>query len=105
MPQEVTGATIDVPAVPPGVTIDLGEVGSYSGGTTFDIAQGDTVNLTTSPSTQEAGTFSGGTVFDVGAGRRRPDHGGHFQDSVSFSVGQARPSTSPVGKPSATAEP
>ena len=90
MPQGGAGATIDVPQVPKGVPIDLAAIGAYSGGTTFDIPQGDTVNITASPLTLEPATFSGGTIFDVGEGAVvKAIMAGTFQGGASFSVDQS----------------
>jgi len=58
MPSSGTGITINVPQFPQGVTVNLASSGAFTEGTTFNIPQGDTVNLT-------GGTFTGGMTFNV----------------------------------------
>ena len=58
LPSAGVSATIVVPQLPQGVTVKLASNGTFTGGTTFNVAQGDTVNLT-------GGTFTGGMIFNV----------------------------------------
>ena len=55
------GTTIEIPALPEGLSITLADSGTYAGGTTFDIAPEDAVNIA-------SGTFSGGVNFNMGVG-------------------------------------
>ena len=52
---------IDVPQLPIGITLNISTTGTYSGGTVFNVAPGDTVNIS-------GGTFTGGVNFNMGAG-------------------------------------
>ena len=61
IPSAQATATITVPQLPQGVTVNLASSGTFTGGTTFDVPQGDTVNLT-------GGTFTGGMTFNVAQG-------------------------------------
>ena len=61
LPSSGTGATINVPQFPQGLMIDLDTSGTFSGGTTFNVGQGATVDLT-------GGTYTGGVVFNVAQG-------------------------------------
>jgi hypothetical protein len=62
VPGPGSGVTIDVPQFPQGVTLDLQFNGTYSGGTTFNVAaQGPFVEI-------DGGTFTGGVTFNVGTG-------------------------------------
>ena len=56
-----SGVTINMPQLPIGVTLNLATTGTYSGGTIFNVAPGDKVNIT-------GGTFTGGVTFNLGAG-------------------------------------
>ncbi len=61
MPSAGTDATINVPQLAPGVTVNLGSSGTFTGPTTFNVAQGDSVNVT-------SGTYTGGVAFNVAQG-------------------------------------
>ncbi|HVX62653.1 MAG TPA: DUF4214 domain-containing protein, partial [Pirellulales bacterium] len=61
MPASGSGATISVPQLPFAVMINLDSTGTFSGGTTFDIGSGDSVNLI-------GGTYAGGVTLNVPAG-------------------------------------
>ena len=56
----LTGA-ITIPELPQGVTVNLASTATFTQDMTFDVAQGDTVNIT-------GGTFAGGMTFDVAQG-------------------------------------
>ena len=58
LPSSQAGATITIPQLPQGVTLNLASSESFTGGTTFNVPQGDTVNIT-------GGTFTGGMDFNV----------------------------------------
>ncbi len=58
LPSAQAGATITIPQLPQGITLNLASNGSFTGGTTFNVPKGDTVNIT-------GGTFTGGMNFDV----------------------------------------
>ncbi len=62
MPSSGSDATINVPQLPQGMTLNLESSGAFESGTTINIAQDDTVNLT------GGATFNGGVVFNVGQG-------------------------------------
>jgi RHS repeat-associated protein len=60
LPSPGNGLTINVPQLPPGVPVYLGTSGTFSGGTTFNLAAGDDIALT-------GGTFTSGVTFNLGA--------------------------------------
>ena len=58
LPSPQAAATITLPQMPQGVIVNVAGSGTFTDGTTLDLPQGDTVNLT-------GGTFTGGMTFNV----------------------------------------
>ncbi len=58
-PSSGTNATINVPQFPQGMILDMNPKGTFSGGTTFNVDSGATVNI-------QSGTYTGGVNFNVG---------------------------------------
>ena len=56
-----TSVIFDVPQLPIGVTLNIVNSATYSGGTVFNVAPGDDVNIV-------GGTFTGGVTYNMGAG-------------------------------------
>ncbi len=63
MPAAGNAVTVNVPQWPAGLALPLllASSGNFTGGTTFNVAAGQTVDIT-------AGTYAGGAVFNVGPG-------------------------------------
>jgi hypothetical protein len=61
VPAAGNGITVNVPALPTSVPIDLVSTGTFTGGTTFNVPQNTTVNIS-------EGTFTGGVIFNVAQG-------------------------------------
>jgi hypothetical protein len=86
MPAAGAGAVIDVPPLPGGIPIDLDPPGPFTGGTTFNVAQGDTVIV----GGLYAGgmTFTAGTTFNVAQGGAVSLDSGTFTGGANFDVSQ-----------------
>ena len=61
LPTSGSNGTINVPAFPQGMTVDLNPNGTFSGGTTFNVDADATVDI-------QSGTYTGGVTFNVGQG-------------------------------------
>ncbi|MHB1561134.1 MAG: beta strand repeat-containing protein [Isosphaeraceae bacterium] len=60
-PTSGSTGTINIPAVPEGMILNLNPNGTFSGGTTFNVGAGAIVNI-------QSGTYTGGVIFNVGQG-------------------------------------
>jgi RHS repeat-associated protein/uncharacterized repeat protein (TIGR01451 family) len=83
MPETGNGATINVPQLPQGfqgVTIFLASSGTFTGGTTFNVPQGETIGIT-------GVTITGGTTFNVAQGTVVNLTGGTYSGTFAGSGG------------------
>jgi hypothetical protein len=81
LPTSGTGVVINVPEFPQGMTLNLNPNGTFSGGTTFNVGGGATVNI-------PSGTYAGGTTFNIGGGAIVNVHSGTFTGGATYNVGQ-----------------
>ena len=73
--------TVDLPQMPQGWTVNLASSGTFSGSTTFNVAQGDSVAVT-------SGTYTGNTVFNLAQGATVSLAGGTYAGAVVLNVAQ-----------------
>ena len=81
MPNSGTGATINVPQFPAEAPVNLPITGTFSGGSTFNIAAGDTITLS-------GGTYTGGTTLNILDGATVTLSAGTFVGGGVFNVAQ-----------------
>ncbi|MGA2500599.1 MAG: hypothetical protein ABSH20_22900, partial [Tepidisphaeraceae bacterium] len=75
MPGSENAVTINVPTLPTGAVLELAADGTLGGGTTFNVAAGDTVQVSSGFQTSDgafsfSGTFNGGATFNGGQGAK-----------------------------------
>jgi hypothetical protein len=80
MPSSLAAATVNVPALPPGLRLKI-PAGTFTGGTTLNVGRGTTVDLA-------GGTGQDGMTFNVAQGATVNFLGGTYAGGMNFNVAQ-----------------